>query len=394
MKNLLNTTRFGLLVTILFFVIGLTSCQKDKTSVTVRINGISQKNCEVKLYRQYFDRTVQVAKKKISGKSGKISFNVKGITEPSFYQVQIIDDTPRTVVLIIENGEKVNLSVNLSKFSEYQISGSEGSIKAKLLTNRLDKTIFTLDSLYNLLNNNSHDIERRNKLKEEVAEAIEAQREFSTKFIWENPLSCASVMALYQQFGKDLYVFDRPEDIQLFKMVASSLRALYPESDYTKGMLRDIANQKNTLAHFKLLQLIENSESTLPEISLPNPKGDTVRLSSLKGKVILLDFWASTNQESLFENRELIDIYKKYRSKGFEIFQVSLDTNRDLWISAIERTGIPWISVCELNPYGSMVAKTYNIPSIPFNYLIDKDFNIVGKFLYGPNLESKLKEIL
>jgi hypothetical protein len=96
----------------------------------------------------------------------------------------------------------------------------------------------------------------------------------------------------------------------------------------------------------------------------------------------------------MMENRELIEIYRKYKSKGFEIYQVSLDVDREPWLAAIESIGMPWINVCELNPNGSSVIGLYNVTRIPANYLISRDHSIAGKNLFGAQLEKKLKEIL
>jgi peroxiredoxin len=257
----------------------------------------------------------------------------------------------------------------------------------------LAQTIKSLDSLKVLIENASASAEKQ-KLNLEYEAAIDSQREFSTQFIWDNPMSRASVMALYQKVSDDRFVFDRAEDVQLFKVVASSLIARYPDSDYAKGMLRDIRNQDKILRSHSLQELVRNVESTLPEIALPNPKGDTVRLSSLHGKVILLDFWASFSQENLLENRELLDLYRKYKGQGFEIYQVSLDVEREPWLAAIESAGLPWVNVSELDPDGSVVAGMYNVTRLPANYLIDRNFDIAAKNIFGRELEKKLKELL
>jgi hypothetical protein len=94
------------------------------------------------------------------------------------------------------------------------------------------------------------------------------------------------------------------------------------------------------------------------------------------------------------DNRELLGIYKQFKGKGFEIYQVSLDGNRDEWVNAIESAGLPWINVCELNPKGSRDALTYNITQVPANYLIDRNYTIIGKNLYGDALKKMLQEVL
>jgi peroxiredoxin len=377
----------------LIFGLFFSACKSEvKTRIEGQLSGIKEP-IEVTLLRQDFDKTVPLESAKLKNDKQKFVFKLKGLVEPTFFQLQISGGKSRTIILLAEPGEQIKLEIDLNHISSYKVSGSEGSEKTKILAAKIARTIKTLDSLtqqYNKTKNAS----QRELITEKYNETITAQRAFSTDFIWENTLSRASVMALYQQFGDNQYVFDRPEDLMLFKAVASSLRAFFPESDYTEGMLRDIANQEKILASHKLIQLVRDAEPNLPEISLPTPQGDTIRLSSLRGKIILLDFWASQHQECLYENRELLEIYSKYKNKGFNIYQVSLDTDRELWVAAINKTGLPWINVCDLSQPISAAAKSYNVTSIPMNYLIDREYNIVGKNLFGKDLEAKLKEIL
>jgi peroxiredoxin len=371
----------------------LGSCQKGNVS---RINGTIQNIdslVEVKVYRQSFDKSTLVESKKITPKKSKFSIKVGELVEPTFFHLHIEGKKQNVAVLLLEPGDKVTFNVDLKRFSDYEIEGSKESLRTQLLSRRLAQTIKSLDSISNL-HAQAKSQDEKTELMAKYYETVEKQREFSTNFIWENPMSRANVMALYQKFGDEQYVFDRPEDTKLFKVVATSIIALYPESSYAIGMKNDIKNQEKLIATHNLQTLIQNAESTLPKIALPNPKGDIVRLSSLRGKVILLDFWASSSQASLLENRELLEVYKQFKNKGFEIYQVSFDVEKEPWLAAIESARLPWINVCELSPNGSTVAGSYNVTQIPSNYLIDKNFNIVGKNLYGKDLVTKLKEIL
>jgi hypothetical protein len=388
-QNVIRSVIPFFLFSLLFFV----SC--NQTEIT-QIEGNVKNNkssMEVKLFRQDFDKIVLLENLTLKENKTKLVFKVKEINEPTFYQLEFANGRKRTIVLLIEPGEKILLEVDMLNFGDYSLSGSEGSLKTQILNNRLSRTIKTLDSLNNLYINTKN-LPEKEFLAEKYIAAIEDQRAFNSQFIWENPMSRASVMALYQQYGEEKFIFDRAEDIQLFKVVGSSLKAMYPESEYTKGVLRDIANQEKILASHKLIEFINQAESSLPEISLPNSKGDTIRLSTLRGKVILLDFWASVNQVSLLENRELLEIYSQFKGKGLEIYQVSLDPEKEKWLTAIKLADLPWISVRAENPDASLIVGSYNISGIPSNYLINKEFDIVGKNLYGKDLIAKLKEIL
>jgi peroxiredoxin len=369
------------------------SCtKKEISSIEGTVQNIDS-TTKVTIYRQDFGRLVSLESQVLTPKKSSFKFRVGLLEEPTFFQLHFEGKRKNFAVLLLESADKAVLTFDMDNFMDYTIEGSDESLKTKQLTLRISQTVKTLDSLTRL-----HKIapspKDRERINDEYEEAIERQREYSSKFIWENPMSRASVMALYQKIDDERFVFDRAEDVQLFKVVASSLIARYPDSDYSKGMLRDIKNQEKILSSHNLQQIIKSAESSLPEIALPNPKGDTIKLSSLRGKVILLDFWASYNQDNLLENRELLEVYRRYKGKGFEIYQVSLDIEREPWLAAIESAGINWINVSELSTSGSIAAGMYNVNTLPANYLIDRNFEIVGKNLFGRDLENKLKEIL
>ena len=133
-----------------------------------------------------------------------------------------------------------------------------------------------------------------------------------------------------------------------------------------------------------------------PEITLPNISGQTRALSSLKGKVVLLDFWASWCGPCRKENPNVVSVYNKYASKGFDVFSVSLDENKSAWEAAIKKDGLVWNNhVSDLGGWKSAVVPTYEIESIPFPVLIDKEGKIVamGESLRGGGLESELKKL-
>ena len=137
-----------------------------------------------------------------------------------------------------------------------------------------------------------------------------------------------------------------------------------------------------------------------PEIKLPNTKGNTVALSSLKGKLVLIDFWATWCSPCVAEQAELAKLYNKYKQstftngKGFEIYGVSLDAKKPNWENFITTNKINWIQVSDLKFWRSPVAKTYNIQGLPFNILIDGKGIIVAKNLHGIDLENRIARFL
>ena len=132
---------------------------------------------------------------------------------------------------------------------------------------------------------------------------------------------------------------------------------------------------------------------TAPDIVLNNTKGKETKLSSLRGKVVLIDFWASWCKPCRMENPNVKRVYEKYHNKGFEIFGVSLDRNQTAWEGAIKEDGLPWVHVSDLQYWQSAAAQLYMVNSIPFTVLLDKEGKVLATNLRGEELDKKLAEI-
>ena len=130
------------------------------------------------------------------------------------------------------------------------------------------------------------------------------------------------------------------------------------------------------------------------EIALPTVKGDTLKLSSLKGKVILLDFWASWCGPCRTSNRQLVKLYSRYKDKGFEILGVSLDENKKDWIKAISRDKIKWLQINDSGGWDAKTAIDWNISQIPTSFLVGRDGKIVAMDLEKAELEKALAGLL
>ena len=130
-----------------------------------------------------------------------------------------------------------------------------------------------------------------------------------------------------------------------------------------------------------------------PEIEMETPQGETMKLSDLRGKYVLIDFWASWCGPCRKENPNVKKVYAKYKDQGFEILGVSLDRDKNRWVKAIEADGLPWPHVSDLRQWKNEAAQTYGVSSIPYTVLVDPEGKIVATKLRGPGLEAKLAEV-
>jgi peroxiredoxin len=132
----------------------------------------------------------------------------------------------------------------------------------------------------------------------------------------------------------------------------------------------------------------------MPEIALPAVNGDTIRLSSLKGKVVLIDFWASWCGPCRSSNKRLAKLYPKFRDKGFEILGVSLDEDRNEWKRAIEKDKVSWLQIIDDRGWQARTVYEWRIDALPTSYLINKNGDLIAMDLEGKELEKVLKDIL
>jgi thiol-disulfide isomerase/thioredoxin len=310
---------------------------------------------------------------------------------PTFYLLKLSENN--FITLLVDSAERVTVKADAINFSrEYSVQGSPGSLLVQELNKKLNTTKQKLDSISSLseLFKENPDIEARKKeWNKSYDDIVQEQIRFSTDFVSKHPFSMASVLALYQKFDDENYVV---RDIQALRIAASALNSFYPKSEHVKALY---ANTLQLLAKERagnLTKFIEEKGQNSPEITLPDQNGKEISLSSFRGKYVLVHFWSAVDQNSRIVNPVLAEIYKKYKSKGFEIFQVSVDKDRVQWLNAIREDRLVWTNVGDME--GSIrPVMFYNIKSVPYNYLLDKEGYIIAKDLIGPAIDKTLSGI-
>lgn len=389
--NNTDTMRKNILI-FLVIILTFTSCHQSNVKITGEIkDGGKQK---VYLEQLNVDHAVLIDSTQ-TNKNGKFSFKTS-IEQPTFYSVRV--GAKEIITIIAVPDEKIELSGTLKGLSHnYWVDGSENSLWIKLLNFQLHHSQTALDSLkkkYLALPAEPEYAAQRQELSHAWDSVINKQVNFSKDFILKHAVSPASYYALYQRYNNNDFVLTPELDLHTYKIVASSLKAMYPESQYTMAILKHLDQINKNLRSEKLRQFIANSETQLPGIRLPNINGDTISLNSLKDKYIILDFTVLGAQGGKEYIQEMKKIYNKFRNKGVQIYQVCLDENRLSWQNFVRQNQIDWICVWDEQALQSHAAKAWNIQTVPANYIINRKSEIVGKNLTGKRLDERLTDLL
>lgn len=287
-------------------------------------------------------------------------------------------------ILLVNDGNNIRIKLDENNFRNYSVQGSEASNQIHSLMENLfkeDSTFYEIkkaaDSAAKNINNDS--LNTILTLKRE--QALKERRDILVSFIKKSHSPAAICYALGQ--------FDAYMPVVELKQLTDAAAAKFPEH--------------SGLARFKSLLTIQSQpqkpsyallNQTAPEIKLPTPNGDTISLASLRGKYVLVDFWASWCGPCRKENPNVVAAYNKYKNKNFTILGVSLDKDKQSWVDAIAKDGLTWQHVSDLAYWNSVVVDQYKFDGIPFNVLIDPSGKIIGSDLRGDDLDKKLSEVL
>lgn len=363
----------------------LCACQSSKVKISGRIVGNDAQHIYLEQVSPLWQSIIDTA---ALDKQGNYRFEIKNVSHtPSLYNLVYNGER---VPLLLKGGEHLTLSAAGSVVRNYTV---EGSPESELLRQFYQAYVAGAQQLDNIASqfakSGLSEDDRKELVKAYTAEYYRIRRE-QLRFIIENKASLAAVYALYQRLPGDTNLFNGDSDVVYYRTVAEAIEKSYPDSPYLPALLGEIGRMD---ARISLTSQI--TEAGYPDLEMNDIYGKKIRLSSLTGKVVLLDFWSAELGNSNTLNAELKTVYAKYADAAtpFEVFQVAIDTSKPLWITTVQEQQLPWVSVSDLRGQASSSLGLYNVQKLPANFLIDKEGNIVAKDIYGKSLEQKLDEL-
>lgn len=326
------------------------------------------------------------------GEDGSFSFSGLAQEAPEFYRLRIAG---QIINVSVDSTETITVKAKYPQMAtQYEISGSDNCLKIKELSL---KQIELRQRAIAISNNEDLTVKETN---DSIYKLVNQYKEVVKKdYIFAEPNKAYAYFALFQTLG-DMLLFNpqsNREDIKAFAAVATSWDSYYPNSARGANLhniaIEGMKNVRiNDAAQAQQIDPSKVEESGIIDVALNDNKGKMRHLKDLKGKVVLLDFHVFAANESPARILQLREIYNKYHAQGFEVFQVSIDTDEHFWKQ--QTAALPWISVRAEGGIQSNTLTLYNVQSIPEFFLIDRGSNIVGRSQTIKNLEEAIKNLL
>jgi len=364
-------------------------CGNQQSRITGRIS-------ESKGKMLYFEHVDAALTKTIDSvrlrNSGKFCFSTR-VKMPDFYQLRL--ENNQIISLLVKPSESIKVKADGSNLTgSLELTGSFESENLNKLIRYLNETRVKLDSVGRMYASATADT-MRERLYGEYTGILENHRKYSMAYLLTHTKSLTCIYVLYQELSPGNYVFYKTKDLQFFKIVSDTLVKYYPRSKHVVAFRKNANRLLNNYQSKVLMQMADTVKTGLPSVELKDMNGTVRKLASLKGKYVLLTFWATWNEDCVEQNLLLKEVYKKYYRNGFEIMQVSFDTSPEEWKRAIRFDELPWLNVIDPTFPNSAVAVNYNVQNLPANYLIGKDnATILAKDISPDQLLVKLSELL
>ncbi len=294
------------------------------------------------------------------------------------------------ITLIAFPGDSIEIAGTAESLHPYSISGSPDSrlIQQLSLLHKL-----TLDELQDISIETNKIQGQANyaKLKQNLNRRFDSItnnfHNYSSDFVKQHSSSPAILIALYNQYGPRLPVFELPADLDIYQYIDSSLYNIYPENEALKSLHSNLATALQQIEHQQEKTSLEKGMEA-PDFVMNTNEGELLSLTDLRGQYVLIQFWASWSKLSMDENIFLKSCFEKYKNSNFTILQVSIDNDKQSWLETIEKQKLIWLHVSDLSRWEAAVVDMFDVERIPANFLVNPKGVIVEKDIFGEKIES------
>mgnify|MGYP000630195065 CR=1 FL=1 len=334
--------------------------------------------------------------------NGEVSFSLE-TDSANFYMVSL-PSVQSNIPIFVQPDEDVKLNITVDTLTggtQYTVTGSEESQRIKEINEVVEQSKSRLDSLAELMRTENGQLDRAS-FQAIYMDELEKSRKQLIEYIEAQPGSIANLFVWPQTLGNQQLV-PAQDYMKYYDTVAVALVKAYPNVEHATFFADQLVKIKENVERGKRLEEAKKNIAlgkTVPNINLPDTTGQNRSLEDLRGKVVLVDFWAAWCRPCRAENPNLVRTYKEFKDRGFTVYSVSLDglpnqpNPKMAWTQAIQQDGLVWENhVSDLQGWNSSVVDQFGFQGIPFTVLIDEDGKILGTNLRGPALKEKLSKV-